>query len=248
MQLNTYRMPSTTKRRPGFSAAARLGTLALATAVFAVLVAGCSRSSGRHVDVSAGEYYSELEYEELSRKEKETYCQALDQELSMLQGQVEEKRGELTATRKQIESLRNQITPIERELLRIESDIRSLSSQIEELEALPKTWNIQPGECLWIIAGREEVYSDPVKWPRIFRANTNKIDDPEWIYPDTVLVIPRDWPRQHVVLLDESLSIIASYWEVYSTPMEWPRLYEANKSFVRDPDLIYPEQVLKIPR
>ena len=217
-------------------------------AVIGLITTGCSRSKGRSIDVSAGEYYSEEEYLELSGKEKEAYCSALDQELSMLQGQVEERRSELTTTRKQIESLKNQITPIERELLRIESDMRSLSSQIEDLEALPQNWNIQPGECLWIIAGYEDIYSDPVKWPRIFRANMGKIEDPEWIYPDTVLIIPRDWPRRHLVSMDESLSLIASYWEVYSTPMEWTRLFEANKDNIQDPDLIYPEQVLKIPR
>jgi len=217
-------------------------------AVLAVVATGCGRSSGRHVDVAAGEYYSQEEYTELSNKEKERYCSDLEQELNLLQGQVEERRTDLTTTRKQIESLKNQITPIERELLRIDSDIRSLDSQIEVLEALPKTWNILSGECLWIIAGHEDIYSDPVKWPRIFRANMDKIEDPEWIYPDTVLVIPRDWPRQHMVSMDESLSLIASYWEVYSSPMEWTRLFEANKDDIRDADLIYPEQVLKIPR
>jgi nucleoid-associated protein YgaU len=233
-----------------FGRTARLAAFRLFFLIAAVgLVAnGCGGSKSHDVDVTAGEYYSEEEYEALSNKDKEQYCAALDHELSLLQGQVEEKRGELTATRKQIESLKNQITPIERELLRIDSDIRSLTNQVIELEALPKTWNIQSGECLWIIAGYEDVYSDPVKWPRIFRANTNKIEDPEWIYPDTVLVIPREWPRQHVVMLEESLSLISSYWEVYSSPMDWTKLFEANKDYIQDPDLIYPEQVLKIPR
>jgi len=231
--------------RIALSAALRLTVLLL---VLGLLAGGCGGSKGRQVDIDAGEYYSQEEYAELSNKEKEQYCAALETELSGLQGAVEEKRSELTATRKQIESLKNQITPIERELLRIDSDIRSLSNQIEELAALPENWNIQPGECLWIIAGYEDIYSDPVKWPRIYRANMNKIEDPEWIYPDTVLVIPRDWPRQHMVSFDESLSLIASYWEVYSSTMEWTRLFEANKDAIRDPDLIYPEQVLKIPR
>ncbi|MGD8412705.1 MAG: LysM peptidoglycan-binding domain-containing protein [Candidatus Latescibacterota bacterium] len=228
-------------------ALATLRALVLVATV-SFVAAGCGGSKGRDIDVSSGEYYSEEEYAELSRGEKESYCAALESELSMLQGQVDERRGELTATRKQIESLKNQISPIERELLRIDSDIRSLTSQIAELEALPKEWVIQPGECLWIIAGYEQVYSDPVRWPRIFRANTDKIVDPEWIYPDTALVIPRDWPKQHVVSLDESLSLISSYWEVYSSTMEWPKLYEANKDAIADPDLIHPEQVLKIPR
>lgn len=222
--------------------------LSAAVAASALLFVGCSGTKGRHIDVTAGEYYSQDEYAELSNKEKEAYCSALESELGTLQGEVEAKHEELTATREQIEKLRNEIAPIERELLRIDSDIRTLTSQVAELEALPESWNIQSGECLWIIAGYEDVYSDPVKWPRIYRANTDKIMDPEWIYPDTVLVIPRDWPRQHLVALDESLSLIASYWEVYGNPMEWTRLFEANKDRIQDPHLIEPEQVLAIPR
>jgi len=219
-----------------------------AAAAALLLAAGCSSSTGRHVDVTAGEYYSEEEYEELSRGEKERYCEALSQELEQLQGQADANRDALETTRRQIESLRNQIAPVERELLRVESDIRALSSEIAYYESLPAAWTIKSGECLWVISGYEEIYADPVKWPRIYRANTDKVMDPEWIYPDTVLVIPRNWPRQHRVVLDESLSIIASYWEVYGNPMEWTRLFEANKDAIMDPDLIEPEQVLQIPR
>ena len=228
----------------------RMWTLRLAVGVMALglLLTGCSRTSGRQVDVTAGEYYSEEEYELLSNKEKESYCSVLESELTQLQGQVDTRQTELAATRQQIESLRNQIAPIERELLRIESDVRTLSTQVAHFEALPKEWTIKPGECLWIISGYEDIYADPVKWPRIYRANGDRVEDPEWIYPDTVLVIPRHWPRQHQVSLDESLSLIASYWEVYGNPMEWARLYEANKDAIFDPDLIEPEQVITIPR
>ncbi len=220
----------------------------VALALLSVVVSGCSRTKGRSVDVSAGDYYSQEEYEALSNGEKKGYAVALETELNTLQGHADERRNELTATRQQIESSRNQITPIERELLRIESDIRSLTNQITELEALPKNWNIQSGECLWIIAGYDEIYSDPIKWPRIFRANTDKIEDPTWIYPDTVLVIPRNWPRRHEVALDESLSIIAGYWEVYGDPMAWTKLYEANKDIITNPNAIEIQQLLTIPR
>jgi LysM repeat protein len=242
---SNHTMSSQNIRRIAHSTTVRLLSVLV---VAGVVAAGCGGSGARQVDISTGDYYSDEEYLELSRKEKESYCSALESELSMLQGQVDDKRGELTTTRKQIESMKNQISPIERELLRIDSDIRTLTNQVAELEALPKEWTIQPGECLWIIAGYEQVYSDPVKWPRIFRANTDKIVDPEWIYPDTALVIPRNWPQRHVVSFDESLSLISSYWEVYSSTMDWTKLYEANKDLIGDPDLIYPEQVLKIPR
>jgi Uncharacterized protein containing LysM domain len=51
--------------------------------------------------------------------------------------------------------------------------------------------------------------------------------------------------RTYVVKQGDSLSKIAK--EVYGDPDEWRRIYEANRSEVKDPDLIYPGQQLKIP-
>lgn len=225
-----------------------VAAMAMSAILSAIFMSGCSRTSARHVDVNSGQYYSQEEYEKLSRRQKNNYCSTLGQELSGLQGQVDDREKELDSTRKEIESLRNQITPIERELLRIDSDIRSLTGQVAELEALPKTWTVKAGETLDIIAAYDEIYSDPTKWPRIYRANTNKIEDPMWIYPDTVLVIPRDWPKEHRVVAGETLEIIAGYWEVYGNPLEWTRLYEANKDKIADPYNLEPNQIIKIPR
>jgi nucleoid-associated protein YgaU len=76
----------------------------------------------------------------------------------------------------------------------------------------------------------------------------DKIEDPEWIWPDTVLVVPRSWPKSYTVKPDEYLSLIAGYWEIYGNPMEWTKLYEANKDKIHDPALIHPDEVLEIPR
>ena len=221
--------------------------LTLISGMCVLLVYGCS-SSGRQVNIASGEYYSEDEYEELSKGDKEKYCSNLSQELGGLNTHLKEQNEELTATNEKIENLKDELGPIERELLRTDSDIRTLENQIEDLESLPKEWIIQPGECLWNIAGYEDIYSDPVKWPRLWRGNMNKIEDPEWIWPDTVLVVPREWPRQHIVNPDEYLSLFAGYWEVYGNPLEWPKLFEANKGVIQDPELIHPKQVLTIPR
>jgi nucleoid-associated protein YgaU len=227
---------------------AKVFVVGAAIVVSAILLGGCSRTTARHMDVTAGEYYSEEEFDKLPRRAKENYCSSLGQELAKLQGQVEKQQDELKDTRKEIESLRNQITPIEREILRIDSDIRTLTGQIAELEALPKTWTVKPGETIDIIAAYDEVYSDPTKWPRIYRANIGKIEDPMWIYPDTVLLIPRDWPVEHRVSEYETLEIIAGYWEVYGNPLAWTRLYEANRGKVSDPFVLEPGQVISIPR
>jgi nucleoid-associated protein YgaU len=209
---------------------------------------GCSGSKGLKVNVSAGEYYSEDEYEELSKAQKEAYCDALAKELALLKKTARDKESELKATEEHAEKLKKELGPIESQLLKLDSDIRTLKTQIAELEALPKQWTIRPGECLWTIAGYDSIYSDPVKWPRIFRANMDKIEDPDYIYPDTVLVIPRDWPTSHIVAENECLWLIAGYWEIYDSPLEWTKIFEANKDQIKDPDLIVPQQVLTIPR
>jgi len=228
--------------------AARSYTVVAAFALIAMWLTGCSRTTARHVNIDAGEYYSEQELETMSNRQKARYCSDLGKALAALQTEVEAKQDSLKNTRKEIDSLRNQITPLERDILRVDSDVRTLTGQIAELEALPKTHVVKPGETLDIIAMQEDIYNDPQKWPRIYRANMDKIDDPFWIFPDTVLVIPRDWPTEHKVVQGETLEIIAEYWEVYGDPQQWTRLYEANRKKVKDPNDLPPGLVLTIPR
>ncbi|MDH3605783.1 MAG: peptidoglycan-binding protein LysM [Acidimicrobiia bacterium] len=49
----------------------------------------------------------------------------------------------------------------------------------------------------------------------------------------------------YTVVSGDSLSKIAK--EFYGDPMKYPEIFEANKPMLKDPDLIYPGQVLRIP-
>lgn len=49
----------------------------------------------------------------------------------------------------------------------------------------------------------------------------------------------------YVVVAGDSLSKIALHQ--YGSASKWPRIYEANRAVIKDPDLIYPGQVLRIP-
>ncbi len=51
--------------------------------------------------------------------------------------------------------------------------------------------------------------------------------------------------KKHVVVKGDSLSKIAK--REYGDANKWRRIYEANKDHIKDPDLIYPGQQLKIP-
>ncbi len=46
------------------------------------------------------------------------------------------------------------------------------------------------GDCLWRISAKKDVYNDPFLWPMIFKANADKISDPDLIYPDQDFVLP----------------------------------------------------------
>ena len=105
----------------------------------------------------------------------------------------------------------------------------------------------------YIIGGPPRVVARPPKPPR--PAEVALIEEEEEI-PEIVImeepieeVLPKvELPTTHTVVKGECLWYIAGYPEIYGNPLEWPRIYEANRGIIKDPDLIYPGQVLKIPR
>lgn len=50
-------------------------------------------------------------------------------------------------------------------------------------------------DCLWNIAGQSGIYGDPLQWPKIWQANTDKIKNPDIIQPGWVLTVPPAGPK-----------------------------------------------------
>jgi nucleoid-associated protein YgaU len=136
-------------------------------------------------------------------------------------------------------------------------DFSDLNIKFENLKnnleaAKPKyyedSYTVVKGETLSKISGYDFIYNDPKKWGIIYRANRDQIKDPNLIYPNMVLKIPRGLPNTWKVYKGEFLWKISSYPEVYGNGAKWPLIYRANKDKIKDPNLIYPNQILQIPR
>ena len=220
----------------------------IALAVLTLFFAGCGSSVDREVDVSAGEYYTAEEFEKLSEEQYEAYCAELDAELARLQGEANSMESEADGVQSDLSSVQNEIRSLQSRYDREQSEVDGVQEQIDYFEGLPKMHVVERGEFLQMISEYERIYADPTKWPRIYRANKDKISDPNLIFPEQELVIPRDWPTRWTVVQDEYLSRIASYWEVYGNGLEWPKIYEANRDQISDPDMIWPDWQLTIPR
>ncbi|WP_028573730.1 LysM peptidoglycan-binding domain-containing protein [Desulfonatronovibrio hydrogenovorans] len=63
---------------------------------------------------------------------------------------------------------------------------------------LPTSHTVVKGECLWWIAEYQQIYNDPFMWPLIYKANRDKIRNPDLIYPGQVFQIPRAFQLDEV--------------------------------------------------
>ena len=220
-----------------------LGALALA--------AGCAPAVQRTADPSGGDFYTEEEFQKLTNDQREAYCADLLAEYNANQDCVDEAKASLDREQAAITDLTNELSGLEPQLMSLRAEIAALEQEIAYFEGLPRAYSVVKGDFLYKISGMDEIYADPLKWKRIWRANKDVIDgfdDPNLIYPDWDLVIPRDWPYSYTVREGENLWQIARYWEVYGDGKMWSRIYEANRDQIEDPNLIQPGWILTIPR
>jgi nucleoid-associated protein YgaU len=80
-----------------------------------------------------------------------------------------------------------------------ENAVKQKYSELERLGAAASTaattvsaggsYEVMPGDNLWAISGKPDVYADPYQWPLIYKANSDQIKDADLIYPGQVLTI-----------------------------------------------------------
>lgn len=67
-----------------------------------------------------------------------------------------------------------------------------LTPLLTEIRAASVQYEVVRGDSLWAISGKAETYSDPYKWPLIYKANRDKIKDADLIYPGQNFTVDRN--------------------------------------------------------
>jgi nucleoid-associated protein YgaU len=152
----------------------------------------------------------------------------------------------------QIAELQNEVDALAAEKALYDREYNGFMDEIAQLEAeisnYPSEYSVVKGDCLYKISAQRYIYNNSCAWPRIYRANMDLVKDPDLIYPGWVLTIPHGLVTNFTVIPGDYLSKIANFCWIYGSAKEWPRIYKANEDQIKDPDLIYPNQVLTIPR
>jgi len=122
------------------------------------------------------------------------------------------------ATRSDVDNFRNAVNELDGKIKRHESpkadrqaDLNAL--KMNKISALPEffdkvhnkmqkaldewidappviAYKVVTGDCLWNIAKKKEHYGNAFAWPVIYKANREKIKNPDLIYPDQEFSIP----------------------------------------------------------
>ena len=207
------------------------------------------------IDALWDEIYAALGSSRAEDEEFKKQIQALRADvsavLSMSPDEIYRRKSELQGFKDRLAEFRTNNLALLSDNMAALDNIESMIMQAEEKgkPAQPDTYTVNRGDFLWRIAGMNDIYGDPYAWSRIYTTNRDQIKDPDLIFPAQIFQIPRDvGPNEHLVVKGEFLSKISGYSNVYGSPFKWQKLYEANKQVVTDPNIIYPYQVLSVPR
>ena len=108
-----------------------------------------------------------------------------------LEGKIKRKEGPKVDRQKDLDALKmNKVSALPEFFDKVHNQgQRSLDSWVEEVKET--NYTVVRGDHLWGIAKKSEHYGNGFAWPMIYKANRDKIKNPDLIYPQQVFSIPK---------------------------------------------------------
>ncbi len=207
------------------------------------------------IDATWDEIYSMLDSDKAGYEAYKSNLESIGNQINSLAALSPEdlfrKKDEVGEVEKRIEEAKKNKLSL---LTEMENKIADLEGQLSALKAkMPANifdqYVVVKGDYLWKIAKKDEIYGCPYQWIRIYCVNKDQIKDPDLIFPGQIFNIARGvGENEYLVSKGDFLYKIAGMAKVFNDPSMWTKLYEANKDIISDPDLIYPYQVLSVPK
>ncbi len=108
-----------------------------------------------------------------------------------LNGKIGRKEGPKADRQKDLDALKsNKLSALPQFYDKVHNQMQSaMDSWVEA----PTEWQytVVSGDCLWNIAKKKDYYGNGFAWPKIYKANRDKIKNPDLIYPKQVFTIPQ---------------------------------------------------------
>ena len=111
--------------------------------------------------------------------------------VSELQGKISRKEGPKADRQKDLDALKmNKISALPEFFDQVHNQMQSeLDAWIEAPKEV--NYTVVKGDCLWRIAKKDQFYGNGFAWPMIYKANRDKIKDPNLIFPKQIFSIPK---------------------------------------------------------
>lgn len=122
-----------------------------------------------------------------SKADVDNYRKAVNE----LEGKIKRKEGPKVDRQKDLDALKmNKISALPEFFDKVHNQgQRALDSWVEEVKET--NYTVVRGDHLWGIAKKAEHYGNGFAWPMIYKANRDKIKNPDLIYPQQVFSIPK---------------------------------------------------------
>lgn len=169
-------------------------------------------------------------------------------EIAKLDGEIESLKSQIADLDAQIKETWNEIYAA---LGVTEEEVNAYRTQLEDLDKqLSALAALSPEE---LFKRRKEIDAieqklNEMKGSRIalLTEMMNKIAGLEGKIAQLRAKMPKGLYDEYTVVRGDYLWRISKKPDIYGDPMQWIRIYSYNKDQIKDPDLIYPDQIFKI--